>query len=434
MNENNSSKIDFNSLSGINNCIESNITSEIDNISFYNISSSTIGGRNIFPESKSKTPKYWFIKDLSPFNFIQMSEFFYSNAYEGKNSDSIIEQSNKQEDVLISSKINNDKSCQKLGNNINNSFNVSSSNNIEICINNYEEKNHISFLGRKKQHVIDDSTKNQRRKSETLLDPKCKYIGILPSHTQNTDIEEMMKNNDLNDDIKNKIKNEGINNKENLRNNFYIFTPSENGNNLRRLIKSNNVIKIRIFSENSNTTSKEKMDNSINKKKKRKGKRIRRKFNSDCYIKKIKTMFLKALKNAANKKLKSVGCRKQFKLLQPSFNDNLNKAINLSIFNKTFEELFSMNFGEIIKTKNTKNADIINYNNNKSVIKYLKKNKNYEKFFFLKMTYSQLFNEYLESKEFEMVIDYLRKEKKENEEYINNYIIKAYNFLNYFSK
>ena len=261
MNENNSSKIDFNSLSGINNCIESNITSKIDNISFYNISSSTNGGRNIFPESKSKTPKYWFIKDLSPFNFIQISEFFYSNANEGKNSDSIIEQSNKQEDVLMSSKINDDKSCEKLGNSINNSFNASSSNNIEICINNYEEKNHISFLGRKKQHVVDDTTKNQRRKSETVLDPKCKYIGILSSDTKNIDKEELKKNNNLNDENKNKIKNEGINNKEKLRNNFYIFTPSENGNNLRRLIKSNNVIKIRIFSENSNTTSKEKMDN-----------------------------------------------------------------------------------------------------------------------------------------------------------------------------
>ena len=75
------------------------------------------------------------------------------------------------------------------------------------------------------------------------------------------------------------------------------------------------------------------MNNSIDKKRKKKGKRKRRKFNSDCYIKKIKTMFLKALKNVANKKLKSGGFRKQFKLLPPSFNDNLNKAINISIFN-----------------------------------------------------------------------------------------------------
>ena len=50
------------------------------------------------------------------------------------------------------------------------------------------------------------------------------------------------------------------------------------------------------------------------------------------------------------------------------------------------------------------------------------------------MTYRQLYNEYLDSKEFEMVIDYLRKKKKEDDEYINNYIIKAYNFLNYFLK
>ena len=441
MNEHNSFTINFNSLSGINNSTGSNITSDINNISFNNISSNINGGRNIFLESESKSLMQLCIKDLFPLDSIQQKqdiyESFYSKAYEGKNNDSdpksnIIEQSNKQENVLISSEINNDKSCEKLGNNVNNLFNDSSPINIEICINNSEEENHISFLGRKKKFEVDDSSKNQRRKSVTLLDPKSKNIGILLGVTNNTDKEEPKKNNVLNDENKNKIKNEGTNNEENLRNNFYIFTPSEKANNLRRLIRGN-VIKIEISSENSKI-SEEKMNNSIDKKGRRKGKRKRRKFNSDCYIKKIKTMFLKALKNVANKKLKSGGFRKQFKLLPPSFNDNLNKAINISIFNKTFEELFSINFGEIIKTKKIKNADIINYNNNKSVITYLKKNINYEKFYFLKMTYSQLYNEYLDSKEFEMVIDYLRKKKKENDEYINNYIIKAHNFLNYFLK
>ncbi len=439
--ENNSFTIDFNSLSGIKYGTESNITSKIDNNSF-NINNNIKGGSHIFQDTEPKSLMQWIINDLLPLNSFQkkneINESFYSNAYEVEYNDSeskfnINEQSNKQENVLISSEINNDKSCEKLGNNVNNSFNDSSPVNIEICINNYEEENHTSFLGRKRKYAVDDSSKNQRRKSETLLDHKCKYIGILSIDTKNTDKEEPKKSNDLNDENKNKIKNDGTNYEENLRKNFYIFTPSENGNNLRRLIK-NNVMKIEISSENSKIISEEKIYNLINKKSKRKGKRKRRKLNSDCFSKKIKTMFLKELKKAANKHLKSAGYRKQFKLLPPSFNDNLNKAINISIFNKTFEELFSINFGEIIKTKKKKIANIINYNNNKSVINYLKKNINYEKFYFLKMTYRQLYNEYLDSKEFEMVIDYLRKNKKEDDEYINNYIIKAYNFLNYFLK
>ena len=48
------------------------------------------------------------------------------------------------------------------------------------------------------------------------------------------------------------------------------------------------------------------------------------------------------------------------------------------------------------------------------------------------MTYFQLFNEYLASKEFEMAIDDLKKE--EDEEYIKKYINIAKNLMIYFMK
>ena len=118
--ENNSFTIDFNSLSGIKYGTESNITSKIDNNSF-NINNNIKGGSYIFPDTEPKSLIQWIINDLLPLNSIpQKNEFyesFYSDPYEVKNNDSeskfnINEQSNKQENALISSEINNDKSCE----------------------------------------------------------------------------------------------------------------------------------------------------------------------------------------------------------------------------------------------------------------------------------------------------------------------------------
>ena len=50
------------------------------------------------------------------------------------------------------------------------------------------------------------------------------------------------------------------------------------------------------------------------------------------------------------------------------------------------------------------------------------------------MTYIELFNEYLESKEFENEINNLKEKEKEKLSYIKNYIIEAYNFIKFFSK
>ena len=49
------------------------------------------------------------------------------------------------------------------------------------------------------------------------------------------------------------------------------------------------------------------------------------------------------------------------------------------------------------------------------------------------MTFSEIFNEYLESKEFGLEITNLKKEK-ENDKYIKKYIIKAIFFLDFFNQ
>lgn len=78
------------------------------------------------------------------------------------------------------------------------------------------------------------------------------------------------------------------------------------------------------------------------------------------------------------------------------------------------------------------------FNKNLEVIRYLEDNEeiskkiNYEKI--KNMKFSDLFNEYLKSKEFEDDIAKLKNEDNESQEYIEEYIIKASNYIRYFSK
>ena len=88
--------------------------------------------------------------------------------------------------------------------------------------------------------------------------------------------------------------------------------------------------------------------------------------------------------------------------------------------------------------KKRKCPDKVKYENNKEVMKYLKNNEEIKKSFNFDiigdMTFSELFYEYLESKEFEKDILALKiEEGKENYEYIKEYIIKAYDFIKDFS-
>ena len=107
--------------------------------------------------------------------------------------------------------------------------------------------------------------------------------------------------------------------------------------------------------------------------------------------------------------------------------------MNKSILDLTLKELLSKNF---CYNNKGKNADLQRYNHNLFVLKYLEKNKDIcekSNFNIIKdMKYSQVFNEYLISKEFEFEISTLLQQR-ENDKYIKNYIIEARNFLNYYS-
>lgn len=173
----------------------------------------------------------------------------------------------------------------------------------------------------------------------------------------------------------------------------------------------------------------------VGRKRKKKKKYIKkRKQNSDNIRKKIKARFLKSLKNLINKKLERAGSKYFFSFFPQAFICNLTKENNKAILNLTLREIYSKNFS--IEGKSN-GSNLKKYNHNLFVLNYLDKHKdinekiNFNKFKNMKL--SQIFQEYLSSKEFGMSISTLKQEK-ENDKYIKDYIIKANNFLKFFTQ
>ena len=167
--------------------------------------------------------------------------------------------------------------------------------------------------------------------------------------------------------------------------------------------------------------------------KQKKKKILKRKDNSDNIRKKIKARFHKALKNVINEKLKNAGSIYFFKPLPQSFITSLRKEKNKEILNLSLKEIFLKEFNDKEKGKK---SNFNKYKHNKFVLHYLEKNNDIcQKSNFNKiknMKYYEIYNEYLESKEFELEISTLKKEN-ENDNYIKKYIIKARNLILYFS-
>ena len=183
-----------------------------------------------------------------------------------------------------------------------------------------------------------------------------------------------------------------------------------------------------------------------NKKTKKKAKeKKKRKDKPDDVRKKIKSRFLKTTKNRINQMLKSAKSKELFDFLPQCFICNISKQKNKMIMNMTFKELMSQNFGEDeIKKDNgdkkllqhKRGPDQKKYDNNVKVLKYLEENEEISRksnFNVIgKMTFREIFNEYLKSEEFEKEIEKLKSENN-NDKYIKDYMIKAFGFVKYFS-
>lgn len=258
----------------------------------------------------------------------------------------------------------------------------------------------------------------------------------------------------------NKILN--INDKKKLFKVFTLFSPKGETEDLKKARNEINEV-LNKQKKKDNILSNNNIFRVLHYENIKKKEKIKRKQRSDEIRKKIKSRFLKSLKNRMNENLIRVNSEKLFDFLPQCFICSINKKRNnKSILNMTIKELMSTDFFEIYNKNNTNNIhDIKNmfqekncsecpdkkkYQNNCEVIKYLEKNdyicKNSNFDVIGNMTFSKLFNEYLESKEFEEDIIKLKiiENNKINDkpefikEYIDDYIIKAYDFINYFLK
>ena len=172
----------------------------------------------------------------------------------------------------------------------------------------------------------------------------------------------------------------------------------------------------------------------------------RRKEKPDNIRKKAKHNFLKSLKNKINIKLKIAKSKHLFDSFPYILVSNINKQKNRIIINMKLIELFTTNFFDEYKSEyiiedkvkylKEKKINEKKYYHNLKILHYLKENEDIRKkinFDYIKeMTFGELYKEYLESREFEEDISILKK--KENPQYIKNYIIKAYSFIEYFSE
>lgn len=174
----------------------------------------------------------------------------------------------------------------------------------------------------------------------------------------------------------------------------------------------------------------------INEKGKKRRIKKERKYKSDDIRKKIKVKFHKTIKNIINKNLKEVGSRKYFKFLPQIFMGNITQKFNYKYLEYSYKDLLLTDFALCQDEYRNKKIDYKNYLNNKDTVEYLEQNETISinsGFSLIKnMKYKDIINAYFSSKQFEYSILEL-KTKKENFNYIQDYIRLSKNYLDYFS-
>jgi hypothetical protein len=159
-----------------------------------------------------------------------------------------------------------------------------------------------------------------------------------------------------------------------------------------------------------------------------------RKEMPDEIRKKIKSRFFKDLRKFINKLFIENDIEKKLEFLPQDFISNISKPENKSMLDKTLEQIILENSDDNSENENNEDKN----KNNLILLDFLKEKENQNKYKIRKIynifntKIRELFNEYLKSDEFEQSIIRL-KEEGNYSEYIKDYIIKAEEFVNYFS-
>ena len=177
----------------------------------------------------------------------------------------------------------------------------------------------------------------------------------------------------------------------------------------------------------------------------KKTKEKQRKEKDDNIRKKIKSGFIKKLREIINNLLKKAGSKYTFESLPQIFIADISKKTNFEVMNLKYEEIFDYSYQQIIneikielvqsKNKSKRNEVALKkYYKNKKTLDYLNSNpvirerSGWQKI--RTMKYIDLLRAYFNSEEFEQSIYKLYK--KGNQNYINQYIFFSESFVTYF--
>ena len=162
-------------------------------------------------------------------------------------------------------------------------------------------------------------------------------------------------------------------------------------------------------------------------KRKRNPKRRRRRDNQDNIRKKIKRGFInKSLIKKINELLKNSGSKLYFEKLPQNFVCDITKSSNNKILNMTLEEIFENK--ELYDQKYFNN-----YNHNINVLKSKDIQECQELKEIMNKKYCELFEEYINSKEFQIDEINRLKNKEMDDAYIEKYIYLAFHFIEFFN-
>ena len=163
----------------------------------------------------------------------------------------------------------------------------------------------------------------------------------------------------------------------------------------------------------------------------------KRKYKSDLMRKKIKSRFHKTLREIINKNLKDVGSKMFFDNLPQCFIGNISQVLNSKCLNLTYKDIIIIDFGSELNNYRHTSIDVKKYFKNLEVLEYLENNPEISiksGFEIIKnMKYKDLLNKYFLSSEFENSILKIEEEENETLDYIQSYINKAKNYINFYS-
>ena len=278
----------------------------------------------------------------------------------------------------------------------------------KIEIKRYEEKGQYLFLEKEVNEKKEDIDLEIENEQENLMVP-------IPLFNQDKKSNNFIPQKETSQIL--------YKNKFNIYNENGLFKKRYSDNkNKNEKVGNNN-----LFNVNKSTSTAK-----LFKTRKKEGKIIRkRKEKPDDIRKKIKSRFLKTLKNGINRMLENANSKMFFDYLPQSFVVDVSRQANKPIMNMKLKDLllFECVYNYVDYQKYEHNIEVIDYlNKNPDVCK----NSNFH--IISEMTFSELFNEYLHYEDYKLELENLKKIELESDEYIQNYKYLAETFISYYSK